>query len=108
MSRKKKPNLSGLDREQVIQMLHSDTPQGRRAVERALLVLLDRQTADERSQETTTHRNSRGFTQADARMMTSLAKQVLSSGYPKGKQLSPRQRAWLLRPNKAGISRIAK
>jgi len=48
-----------------------------RAVERALVALLERQTEDEqRSEETKVH-NNRGFTQADAAFMTQIAKEVI-------------------------------
>lgn len=61
-----------------------------RAVERALLVLLSRQTNDEQSQETTRHSNNRGFTQADAAIFTSMAKQV-----QRGYRLTEKQLAFL-------------
>lgn len=61
-----------------------------RAVERALLALLERQTEDERNSESTRHTNNRGFTQADAPKFTSMAKWVRRGGH-----LSPRQLAWL-------------
>lgn len=57
-----------------------------RAVERALVVLFQRQTADEQMQADTKHHNNRGFTQSDARWMTQLAKQVM-----KGERLRPYQ-----------------
>jgi hypothetical protein len=89
-------------------LLHTDTPVGHRALERALLVLLANQTFDERRDQTTKHYNNRGFMPMDARKMTSFAKQVQYSRRPKGEQLSPKQRAWLLRTNAKGVSRIGK
>ena len=61
-----------------------------RAVERALVVLYDRQTEDEKRADDTKHHNNRGFTQADARFMSSMARQVL-----RGVHLSARQLAFL-------------
>lgn len=45
-----------------------------RAVERAIVALFARQTADERSTDTTRHSNSRGFNAADARKLSFIAK----------------------------------
>ena len=45
-------------------------------VARALVVLHDRQTADERSSQSTTHENGVGFNGTDARFLSSLAEQV--------------------------------
>jgi len=45
-----------------------------RAVERAIVALLARQTADERSAEMTVHRNGVGFNAADAKRLTYVAK----------------------------------
>lgn len=61
-----------------------------KAVERALLALLERQTEDERNTESTRHTNNRGFTQADARIFTSMAKQV-----KRGYSLSAKQLGFL-------------
>jgi hypothetical protein len=46
------------------------------AVERALVALLERQTADEQLSEATRVHNNRGFTQADAAPMSQMAKDV--------------------------------
>lgn len=64
-----------------------------RAREKALLVLLDRQTADEQASERTIEHNGRGFTGYDAELLTSFAKQVRLNRYgnPPGQRLSPRQ-----------------
>lgn len=95
-------------REEITALLHTNSPLGNRAVERALLVLLSNQTEDERRDETTKHTNDKGFTSADAKKMTSMARQVERSPYPKGQKLSSKQLGWLRRPNKGGTSRIAK
>lgn len=95
-------------KQSIRELLHTDSPVGHRALERALLVLLARQTADERATEQTRHLNNRGFMSMDAPKMTSFAKQVQYSRRPKGEQLSPKQRAWLLRTNAKGVSRIGK
>lgn len=56
-----------------------------RAVERAMVVLYNRQTADEKCTNQALYRNGRGFSSADARQGTYYAKWVLS-----GKKLSGR------------------
>lgn len=61
-----------------------------KAVGRALLVLFNNQTEDERATDQTRHSNRRGFTQADAPRMTSMAKFFKAKGY-----LTARQLAWL-------------
>ncbi len=48
-----------------------------KAVERAMVALLRRQTADERTSEMTRHRNRRGFTAAHAKKGTYFAKWVI-------------------------------
>lgn len=57
-----------------------------KAVARALLALLDRQTADEQASQTTSHSNGQGFTGADAEILTSFAQQV-----QRGRTLSVKQ-----------------
>jgi len=61
-----------------------------RAVERAVVVLLDRQTATEQSSERTINHNEQGFVPYDAKIMSSMAKWVM-----KGNRLSQRQLAYL-------------
>lgn len=65
-------------------------------VERALCVLLKRQTPVEQRKEHTDITNYMGFTATDAKFGTSLAKQILESAeaetYPPGKRLSHKQR----------------
>lgn len=48
-----------------------------KAVYRGLVVLFERQTADERDSEQTNHLNGMGFNGRDAKFGTSLAKQVI-------------------------------
>ena len=74
-----------------------------RAVERALLVLLARQTDDEVTSQETRHRNSRGFSGVDAEFLTSLALRV-----KRGRGLTPNQLAAVRKPNRQGICKLAK
>lgn len=69
---------------------------------RALVVLLDRQTADEKQSATTNHTNNRGFSQSDARSGTLSAKYYL-----KNKRLEDWQINNWIKPWK-GQPRIAK
>jgi hypothetical protein len=73
------------------------------AVERALLVLFDRQTADEQMTDATRQHNGRGFTAFDAEIFSSFAKQVRQ-----GRTLSPKQLALARKPDKFGNPRIAR
>lgn len=57
-----------------------------KAVARALVVLLDRQTSDEVSDGATKHDNGVGFSAFDAQILTSFALQVKA-----GRTLSPKQ-----------------
>jgi hypothetical protein len=59
-----------------------------RAVEKALVVLFDRQTADEQATDATAHHNRVGFNGVDAKFGSSLARQVRD-----GRGLSNRQMA---------------
>ena len=59
-----------------------------RAVERAMVVLFDRQTIAEQAQGTTTDHNGRGFNAFDAKNGTYYAKWVLSKRYLTGKHLA--------------------
>lgn len=58
------------------------------AVGRALIVLRNRQTADEQSSETTKHLNGRGFRPCHARMGTSMASFFERRGYLTTKQVN--------------------
>jgi len=55
-----------------------------RAVERAIVVLYNRQTADEKVAESTRHRNGRGFSAADAKKGTYMAKWILAGNHLSG------------------------
>lgn len=74
-----------------------------RAVARALVVLNERQTATERSAESTINDNGVGFTPADARMGTSMAQFYTRFG-----RLSEKQLAYWRKPNVRGVPRICK
>lgn len=71
------------------------------AIARALIVLNDRQTADEQSSENTKYANGRGFRPCHARMGTSMAQFYSRNGY-----LSPKQIAYWRHPMKDGKMRI--
>jgi hypothetical protein len=73
-----------------------------KAVGRALLVLRNRQTADEQVSETTRHHNNRGFRPCHARMGTSMANFFEKTGY-----LTPKQVAYWRTKEKTGKMRIA-
>lgn len=65
-----------------------------KAVERGLVVLLSRQTADERVNETTRYQNGVGFSAFDAEILTSFAQQIerkTARGIELGKCLSEKQ-----------------
>ncbi len=73
------------------------------AVARALVVLFDRQTNDEKLAARTKLYNMRGFTGADAHYGTRNARQVLG-----GRGLYDSQLSYWRRPNRKNIPRIAK
>jgi len=73
-----------LTKEHIIHLLRED----KRAVARALVVLHNRQTSDEKVQEGTRHRNGRGFRPCHARMGSSMAKQFLQKGFLSDKQIN--------------------
>jgi hypothetical protein len=85
-------------KEEIVQLLMSND----RAVSRALVVLKDRQTYDEQNAECTKHLNGRGFTAADGKVGTSMAKFFESRGFLTAKQI-----AYWRRPRKDGKARIA-
>lgn len=72
-----------------------------RAIARALVVLADRQTADEQASEATKYNNGRGFRPCHAHMGTSMAKFFRARGY-----LSPKQVAYWRATMKTGQMRI--
>lgn len=73
-----------------------------KAIARALVVLNERQTEDEKRSEETRHLNGRGFQPCHARMGTSMAGFYTRNGY-----LSPKQLQYWRKPNKRGTMRIA-
>lgn len=84
---------------EIIQLLNTND----KAVARAVLVLNERQTQSEQASEHTINRNGVGFTPADARMGSSMAKFYARNGY-----LSPKQIAYWRKPNAKGVPRICK
>lgn len=86
--------LTGTD---IVEMLRTND----KAVCRALVVLNERQTADEQVSQTTRHENGRGFRPCHARMGTSMAKFYLDRGF-----LTQKQIAYWRREGKEGM-RIA-
>ena len=84
---------------EIIQLLNTND----KAVARAVFVLNQRQTLSEQNSAHTINRNGVGFTPADARMGTSMAKFYDRNGY-----LSPKQIAYWRKPNAKGIPRICK
>lgn len=71
------------------------------AVARALVVLNERQTADEQVAEATKYNNGRGFTASDARVGTSMATFYKARGF-----LTPKQISYWRRLRKDGKMRI--
>jgi hypothetical protein len=61
---------------------------------RALVALLDRQTADEKQSATTNHTNYRGFAQNDAKSGTLSAKYYLKHGKLESWQINAWTRPW--------------
>jgi len=86
-----------LTKDAIIHMLETD----KRAVARALLVLTDRQTADEQATENTRYLNGMGFRPCHAKMGTSMAKFFRRTGYLTEKQIA----YWRTR-DKTGAMRI--
>ena len=88
-----------MNKTEIVELLKTND----RAVARAVFVLNERQTADEQNSEATKYHNGVGFTGADARMGTSMAKFYSRTGYLTAKQI-----AYWRKPNKNGVMRIAK
>ena len=86
-------------KQQILNLLNSND----KAIVRAVIVLNERQTADEQRSEGTLHHNGRGFTPADARMGTSMAGYATRTG-----TLTVKQLAYWRKPNARGIPRINK
>lgn len=74
-----------------------------KAVERAIILLHDRQTADERARQATAHHNSRGFNGTDAPILSSFADRIRS-----GRSLTDRQLAVVRKARRGGFSMLAK
>ena len=91
--------LNMVTKAQIVELLLTND----RAVARALVVLNERQTITEQSSEHTINNNGVGFTPADARMGTSMAK-----FYAKFGRLSEKQIAYWRKPNRRGVARICK
>ena len=74
---------------------------GAKAVGRALVVLLNNQTSDEKSTEATRHRNKTGFTPSDARRGQGMAQFYLKTGF-----LTPKQLDYWTQPARTEAGRI--
>lgn len=90
-------------REKLTELMNREPEVSMHVVGRALVHLKNRQVWDEQSAETTKYDNGRGFTPADARMGTSMAK-----FYERNRYLSSKQVAYWKRPNVKGTMRLAK
>lgn len=89
-----------LTRENIVALLESNDL----AIGRALMVLNDNQTADEKQTVgTVIHANGKGFTPVDAAMGVSMAKQFAQRG-----SLSLKQLEYWRKPNAKGVMRISK
>lgn len=85
-------------KEQIIEVLRNND----RAVARALVLLNNRQTSEERIQGRVTVADGRGFNAAHAKRGTGMANFYLRTGF-----LTQRQLAWWRAPvTKSGVSRI--
>lgn len=92
-------DISGLTREIITELLLKND----RAVERALVILFERQTLDEQASRTTKWANGRGFGAYDAEIFSSFARQIL-----KGWTLSQKQLACCRKKSTRGSVRIAR
>jgi len=72
----------------VVDVLARKDKVGMHAVGRALVHLFNRQTSDEQAVEDTRYDNGIGFTSADARMGTSMAKFYMKNGFLTPKQVA--------------------
>lgn len=63
------------------------------AVFRAVVVLYDRQTEDERATDQTTHRNGVGFNGVDARLLSYYARWIKANGRLTGRHVEKARRA---------------
>jgi hypothetical protein len=88
-----------MNKEYIINLLNKSD----KAIARALLVINERQTENEKTVLGTINANGRGFTPADAYMGTSMAQYFEKFG-----KLSEKQLAYWKKPNVKGIPRICK
>lgn len=86
-----------LTKDNIVQLLKNND----KAIIRALIVLTERQTLDERASENTKYLNGKGFRPCHARMGTSMA-----NFYGRNKYLSPKQIAYWRALQKDGKMRI--
>lgn len=89
--------MNTLDKAAIVSLLKTND----RAIARALVVLTERQTADEQAAETTKYQNGQGFRPCHARMGTSMAQFYTRNGF-----LSDKQVAYWRKPMRDGRMRI--
>lgn len=88
-----------LTKENIVKLLSEND----QAIGRALMVLTDRQTFDEREAKDTKYRNGVGFTPADSKMGVSMGLQ-----FKERNSLSAKQIAYWRKPNAKGVMRVSK
>lgn len=88
-----------LTKENIVKLLATND----KAVGRALMVLTERQTFDERQNQDTKYSNGIGFTPADAKVGVSMGLQFKERNF-----LSTKQLAYWRKPNSKGVMRVAK
>lgn len=86
-----------MTKQQIIHLLRTND----KAIARALVVLNERQTADEQATENTKYANGQGFRPCHARMGTSMATFYLKNNF-----LTPKQVAYWRKPMKDGKMRL--
>ncbi len=84
---------------EIIKLLNTND----KAIIRAIVVLNERQTLDEKLSNATINRNGQGFTPADAYMGTSMANSIAKWG-----SLTVKQLEYWKKPNAKGVPRINK
>ncbi len=77
-----------ISKDNIKDLLTEVSPRGNFAIERALIVLFERQTTDEQNAQMTSHKNGRGFASNDAEFYSKMAKKVLTSKNERGNRLS--------------------
>ncbi len=93
----------GITKDIIIDFLMRPDTIGMHAIGRALILLNQRQTIDERQDQSTKYHNGIGFTEADAKRGTSMA-----NFYADRKFLTEKQLAYWRKPNIKGIPKICK